>query len=383
MVMAVKKNDEDLPSNDKSRKPTAKKKFVLDDYKEEAGYNKGVKFKPLTWLPIRNIMGNTAFCDATGLGGLPANELVNIIGHTNTGKSCLLNEIAYSAQQEGVLPVLIITELKFSWEHLKGMGFEVQEIVDESTGNITYKGDFIFIDRTKFDTIEQMGDEVHKLLDAQKSGKLPVDLCFLIDSIGTIQSDMSFTKNSQNNEWDAGAISRVFGKGIVPRINMGKKDGQPYNNYMAVICQVWVRKPEVFRGLPKLAAKGGDTIPFNSTLQIVFGNVTNSGTSLLKAKKGANDVTYGIRTKVNIAKNHINGTSLTTKLVATPHGFLPDSKDDLIAKKYFKDNADYFMSQLGGGSVNDVNFIEENDEAELTPNQYDLIQTSGEEEAQD
>jgi len=367
-----------VPANNAVRKPTAVKPFDINKFKADNGLNKSVKFKPLKWLPVRNILGNTAFYDATGLPGIPANEMVNIIGHTNTGKSCLLNEIAYSAQQEGIIPVFVITELKFSWEHLKGMGFKVTEVVDETTGNITYEGDFIFLDRSDFNTIEEMGDKIHHLLDLQKTGKLPVDFCFLIDSIGTIQSEMSYSKNSQNNEWDAGAISRVFGKGIVPRINMGKKDGQPHNNYMAIICQVWVRKPEVFRGLPKLAAKGGDTIPFNSTIQIVFGNITNSGTSLLKAKKGGDDVTYGIRTKVNIAKNHVNGISLTTKLVATPHGFLPDSEKDVIAKKYFNDNAEYFMAQLGGGSVNDVTFTVENDEEELNPNSYQLIEVGDE-----
>ena len=116
-----------------------------------------------------------------------------------------------------------------------------------------------------FNTIEQMGDKINQLLNYQRDGKLPRDLCFLIDSIGTIQSEMSYTKDSTNNEWDAGAISRVFGKSIIPKINMCKKDNYPYDNYMAIICQVWVRKPEVFRGLPKLAAKGGDTILEGST----------------------------------------------------------------------------------------------------------------------
>ena len=360
-----------VPSNDKSRKPTAKKEFSLADFKKDTKLDSSVKFKPRRWLPIKNILGNTSFCDATGLPGIPANEMVNIIGHTDTGKSCLLNELAYSAQQCGVLPVFIITELKFSWEHIRSMGIEYTETIDQNTGEITYEGDFIFIDRSRFDTIEQMGDRINEILDYQKSGKLPRDLCFLIDSIGTIQSDMSFTKNSSNNEWDAGAISRVFGKSVIPRINLCKKDGYPHDNFMAIICQVWVRKPEVFRGLPKLAAKGGDTIPFNSTLQIVFGNVTNSGTSNLKAKKNGKEVVYATRTKVNIAKNHVTGISLVTKIIATPHGFIDDSPNDVKAKQYFKDHSKLFMDILGG-DINDVSFFEENDEEEYSMKNYQL-----------
>lgn len=370
----AKDNDKEVPQNPAVRKPVAKKTFSLDDFKKDFKLDKTVKFKPRKWLPITNVMGRNAFCEATGLPGLPANDVMNIIGHTDSGKSTLLLEIAYSCKKENVLPVFIITELKFAWEHLRTMGIDYDEEVDENTGEITYSGDFLFIDRSQFNTIEQMGDKINQLLNAQKDGKLPRDLCFLIDSIGTIQSDMSYTKDSQNNEWDAGAISRVFGKSIIPKINLCKKDNYPYNNYMAIICQVWVRKPEVFRGLPKIAAKGGDTIPFNSTIQVVFGNVTNSGISKLKVKKNGKEVTYATRTKVNIAKNHITGISLNTKLVATPHGFIADSASDVLAKQYFKENADLFMSILGGGNSEDVEFLEENNEEEYTYDATDAVE---------
>ena len=346
----------------------------MDDFKKDMKMDQTVKFKPRKWLPITNVLGDNAFCRATGLPGLPANDVMNIIGHTDSGKSSLLLEIAYSCQKEGVLPVFIITELKFAWEHLKTMGIKYDEIVDEETGEIMYSGDFLFIDRSQFNTIEQMGDKINQLLNLQKEGKLPRELCFLIDSIGTIPSEMSYSKDTQSNEWDAGAISRVFGKGVIPKINLCKKDNYPYNNYMAIICQVWVRKPEVFRGLPKLAAKGGDTIPFNSTIQVVFGNVTNSGVSKLKATKNGRDVVYATRTKVNLAKNHITGISLTTKIVATPHGFISDSPNDLLAKQYFKNNAKLFMEILGGGDINEVQFTEENNEEEYSS--FDLIETA-------
>jgi len=368
------KEKDGVPDNKPVRKPTEKKDFDLNKFKQNTKIGNVVKFKPTKWLPIKNVLGNSSFCDATGLPGIPANELVNIIGHTNTGKSCLLNEIAYSAQQNGVLPVFVITELKVSWEHMKMMGIEYTTEVDPQTGEITYDGDFLFIDRSQFDSIEQMGERINELLDYQQSGKLPRDLCFLIDSIGTIQCDLSISSNKSNNEWDAGAISRVFGKSVVPRINIGKKDGHVYDNYMALICQVWVRKPEVFKGLPKLAAKGGDTIPFNSTIQIVFGNVTNSGTSALKIKKNNTEITYATRTKVNIAKNHSTGISLSTKIVATPHGFIPDSKDDVLAKQYFKEHSEMFMKLLGGGSIDEVTYVEDNNEEEFSMTNFKLVE---------
>jgi hypothetical protein len=333
----TKQDSNTIPTN-KKRKPTAKKNFSLSDFKKKTKYDSSVKFKPVRWLPVENVLGKKTFMEATGLNGFIANEATQIFGHTDAGKSLLTNEVAYSCQKNGVLPVFIITELKFSWEHLKMMGFEYTEVVDEETGEITYDGEFIFMDRSQFNSIEEMGDRIMQLLDFQKNGDLPRDLCFIIDSIGTIQSDLSLKSNKSNNEWDAGAISRVFGKGVIPRINLCKKDGYPHDNWLIIVNQVWVR--------------------------IQFGNITNSGTSLLKVKKNGKEVVYATRTKVTIQKNHATGISLTTKLIATPHGFIEDSPADAVAKKYFKDHADVFLDLLGGGDVNDVEFDVENNEAE-------------------
>ncbi|MFW6219488.1 MAG: hypothetical protein ACOC33_01340 [bacterium] len=341
-----------------------KKEFSLVDYKKNKGYDQTVKFKPRTWIPITNVLGNSAFSDATGLKGIPKGECIQIMGHTDTSKSTLLLETAYSCQKNNVLPVFVITELKFAWEHLKMMGIEFDEIIDEDTGEVSYEGNFLFIDRSKFNTIEEMGKEINKILDDQEKGDLPVDLCFLIDSIGGLQSDMSYNKSSSNNEWDAGAISRVFGKSLMPRINLSKKDTHKFTNTLVVITQVWVRKPDSPVAKPRLASKGGDTIPFNSTLQIRFGNVTNSGTNKLKVKKNGKDVIYANRTRVTIEKNHVNGISTAAKLITTPHGFIEDN--DKKAKEYFTKYSDMFLDILGGGDVNDVVFFEEGSDEEDT-----------------
>jgi hypothetical protein len=49
----------------------------------------------------------------------------------------------FQPKREGILPVFIITEMKWSWEHAKMMGLEIDEIVDETTGEIVnYSGHF-------------------------------------------------------------------------------------------------------------------------------------------------------------------------------------------------------------------------------------------------
>jgi RecA/RadA recombinase len=98
----------EAPINNKSRKPTAKKEFSLADYKKSSGLDKAVKFKPRKWLTIKNALGNTAFMDATGfVNGIPLGECIQLQGHTDSGKTSLQFEIAYSCQQNNILPVLL------------------------------------------------------------------------------------------------------------------------------------------------------------------------------------------------------------------------------------------------------------------------------------
>lgn len=335
-----------------------KKEFSLSDFKKEQKLDKQAKFKKQEYIDIVNVLGNKSFSESTGVR-IPKSSCIQIQGHTDTGKSTLLFEIAYSCIKQNVIPVFVITELKFSFDHLKLMGIEVKEIVDETTGEVTYDGDFIYIDRSQFDTIESMGEKILHILELQEKGKLKADICFLLDSLGVTESEMSKSSKKSNNEWDAGAMSRTFGKAIMPRIDLTKTESFPYTATMVAINQVWVRKPENYGELPKQEPKGGTTYSFNSKIRIMFGLESKPGVSKLKIKYKNKEVTYATRTRVSIIKNHDNGISLTSKIVATPHGFIHDSEKDTLAKEYFKKYADFFMSQIGGGNPDEVEFTEE------------------------
>ena len=58
------------------------------------------------------------------------------LGHSDTGKTTAMIEAAVSAQNNGILPVFIITEMKWNWEHAQQMGLQVDEVVDKETGEI-------------------------------------------------------------------------------------------------------------------------------------------------------------------------------------------------------------------------------------------------------
>ena len=279
-----------------------------------------VKFKDQTWIPL-----SQAFQDTVSVPGIPIGHITLLRGHSDTGKTTCLLEAAVQAQKMGILPVLIITEMKWSWEHARQMGFQFEEVADPVTGEVVdYDGFFLYVDREKLGTIEDVAAFVVDILDEQKRGKLPYELCFFWDSVGSIPCRMSVEKASNNNEWNAGAMSQQFGNFVNQKIVMSRKESQPYTNTLVAINKVWVAKAEHIMGQPKMKNKGGDTMFFDSSLIITFGNVTNSGTNKIKASKNGKDVEFAKRTKLSCDKNHITGVTAANKLIMTVHGFIDD-----------------------------------------------------------
>jgi len=328
-----------------------KSSFNLNNFKNKKGLASNVKFKAQDWIPL-----SPAFQEVTSVPGIPLGHIVLLRGHSDTGKTTALLEAAVAAQKRGILPVFIITEMKWSWEHAKMMGFEVNEIFDEETGElIDYEGQFLYVDRETINTIEDVAAFILDLMDEQKKGSLPYDLMFLWDSIGSVPCEMSVKSNKNNNEWNAGAMSTQFGNNVNQRITLSRKESSKYTNTLVCVNKVWAAKPVVPMGQPKLMNKGGFAMWFDATFVVTFGNIADSGTSKLKAIKDGKQVEFAKRTNLQIDKNHINGIQSRGKIVMTPHGFILDNDKDL--KNYKESQKEEWKKVLGGG---DFNIIEEN-----------------------
>ena len=317
-------------------------KFDLSAFKDKKGLKQNVKFKEQTWIPL-----SQAFQDVTSIPGIPMGHIVLLRGHSDTGKTTALLETAVSAQKRGILPVFIITEMKWNWEHAKQMGLQVEEIVDELTGEITnYEREFIYADRETIHTIEDVAKFILDLIDEQKRGNLPYDLVFLWDSIGSVPCEMSVKSNKNNNEWNAGAMSTQFGNSVNQRITLSRKESSEFSNTLVCINKVWTAKAESPMGKPKLMNKGGFAMWFDSTFVVTFGNISNAGTSKIKAIKDGKQVEFAKRVNLQIDKNHINGVTTRGKIVMTPHGFINDNDKEL--KEYKNENAQAWKDILGG-----------------------------------
>ncbi len=143
-----------------------KANFNLEKFKEKKLLNTTVKFKEQRWIPF-----SKALQESISIPGAPMGHITLLRGHSNTGKTTALLELAINAQKMGILPVFIITEMKWSWEHAKQMGFEVEDVIDEATGEIIdYKGFFLYVDRSSLGTIEDVAEFIADLLDEQRKG---------------------------------------------------------------------------------------------------------------------------------------------------------------------------------------------------------------------
>jgi hypothetical protein len=327
--MAIKKKEISLSS--------IKDKFsTKTKYKETDYYNCG-----------------EAFFSACGIPGPVMGGINMFLGHSNTSKTTAMILSAVDAQKRGHLPVFIITEKKWSWEHSVELGLKATK-----NTNGEWDGDFIFNDG--FDTIEQATEFINQLLDAQEAGDLPYNLLFLWDSIGSLPCQMTF-EGKGGGMHNAKVLADKIGMGIHSRISKSKKEDYPYYNTLVILNQPWVALPDNPFGQPEIKAKGGEAVWLASSLVFLFGNQKNAGINHITATKNSRTVSYAIRTKVSILKNHVNGLGYKDgKIIAIPQGYIPDTKEAL--EDYKKQYSSYWGAILTGtGEI----VLDEKEEAEI------------------
>lgn len=281
-----------------------------------------------------------AFTTACGVPGPVMGGINMMLGHSNSGKTTAMILAAADAQKKGHLPVFIITEKKWSWEHAVELGLQAKK-----GENGEWEGNFIFND--SFDYIEQATDFINEILDEQEKGNIPYSLLFLWDSVGSIPCLMTF-EGKGGKMHNASALADKIGMGLHSRISKSKKDDYPYYNTLIVVNQPWVLLADNPFGQPEIKPKGGEALYLASSLVFLFGQQKKAGVNHIDATKNGRKVSYAIRTKVSILKNHVNGIAFKDgKIIAVPQGFIEDTKESL--DKYKKEYSDYWSKILGGG----------------------------------
>jgi len=325
---------------------TANQTFDLDAFLADENISSEPQDKDLTWVPL-----SKAWHDAIKLPGFPRGYVSLVRGYSNTGKSTAFYEAISGAQKIGDIPVVMETEGNWSWEHAEQCGVQFTEIVNKDTGEITRKPKGFILMRGKdfyekyklYDhkdskwakkptrrepVIEDVSFFMGEMLDKQAEGKLPHNLCFLWDSIGTLNCYKSATSNTSNNMWNAGAMG-VFQSLVNYKIPSSRDITSPFTNTFISVQKIWL---DSMNGTV-IRHRGGDFMFYNSRLIVHLGGILTHGTHKLHAESLGQKFQYGTRCDIKCEKNHITGIERKGKIASTPHGYInPDEEAQYKAK---------------------------------------------------
>jgi len=308
-----------------------KKEFNFNDIKNK--FSTKTKYKPESFYNC-----GEAFYEASGLPGPVMGGINMFLGHSNSSKTTAMILSAADAQRKGHLPVFIITEKKWSWEHAVELGLQAEKNEDGE-----WEGHFIFND--SFDYIEQATDFMNDILGAQEKGDIPYSVVFCFDSIGSIPCKQTYD-GAGGGMHTAKVLADKIGMGLHSRISKSKKEDYPYYNTLIVVNQPWVLLPDGPFGQTEIKSKGGEAVWLASSLVFLFGNQKKAGINHIDATKNGRKVSFAIRTKISILKNHVNGLGYKDgKIIAVHNGYIADTKEAL--DKYKKDYSDYWRTKMG------------------------------------
>lgn len=330
----------------KPRKIIEKKEFDLDEFLDSENIDSNPKDKEITWVPL-----SKAWHDALKLPGFPRGYVSLVRGYSNTGKSTAFYEAIVGCQKIGDLAIVIETEGNWNDEHAKQVGVKYREVVDKTTGEVTEKPDGFILIKSKDlynryknynhqdskmmtkptrlePVIEDVSLFISEMIQKQEDGLIQKNICFLWDSIGTLNCYKSACSNTSNNMWNAGAMG-VFQAIVNFKIPSSRSEDNEYTNTMICVQKIWL---DNMNGTV-IKHKGGEFMFFNSRIIVHIGGILTHGTKKLTAKALNQDFQYGTEAKIRCEKNHVTGIERNGVIASTPHGYVnPDELDEYKTK---------------------------------------------------
>lgn len=397
------------------KKGAGVKKSGLAAFKEKKGmnYNEGDVVKTSTSnadKPMRWLLMPEAFTDALKIN-IPLNYFSLVVGHSNSGKSTVLNHVIVAAQKQGLTPVIFDTENNFDFTYAIDMGMEAKPIygnvevenVDPETGEVTvtnerrivsYDGNFLYFNNAilaetygkndystgkdngkprKVAVIEDIAFCMNELLTAQDEGELDTGLVFVWDSVGSINCWKSYKSSTNNAMWDAAALSVAFNGIINDRIPRSRKVSSKYDNAFIACNKVWLdsMKNPMPGAPPSLALKGGNSFYYGARLILLCGSQLSASVKKLVATSKGLNYNYALQTKLKVLKNQLPSPYTVTyegEVICTPHGLISTDKD--VLDQYKKTHVADILKQLNASSDGSVK-VTENDDIEYGEEEAD------------
>ena len=399
------------------KKPISRKN-TISDLKAKMGFNVSVEKgeikgasnadKPMEWIIMPE-----AFQRAVKLPGFPEGYVSTVCGHSNTGKSTLVNHAIVAAQRQGLIPVIYDTENNFDFKYAMDMGMDATpvygevdvETIDPETGEITivsenriveYDGPFfyfnnaILIDRygdIDYQTgkrggkkrtsavIEDMVYSINEFLEYQANGDIDQGFLFIWDSVGSIGGLKSYNSKVGNNMFDAGTISAAFQEIMESKIPSSRKISSKYTNTMILINKVWLDGTSSPVGPPSLEMKGGKSITYRSRLIILLGGQLKASIKRLSAVSKGLTYNYGIQTKIKVIKNQLPSPFNVTyegEFICTDIGIIGTDKEE--QDEYRKTHVGDILKKLNEiADNNGKGHITESDSVEIMESEEEIV----------
>ena len=355
--------------------------------------------KPTEFIPMPD-----AYVEALKLPGIPMGYLTLCTGWSNTGKSTLKNCLIASCINNGILPVIYETESNFDFQYAIDCGMKATPVygdvevddVDTETGEIIgthtekkikrYDGNFIFFDskvladmygdndystgkktktKRKIAVIEDIAYSMNEILDMQDAGDIQQPICFIWDSVGSIDSYRSYSSKTNNAMFNAGALSVAFNTIVNNRIPISRKISEKYTNTFFCVNKIWNDSMSSMAGVPSIELKGGKSFFFAARLVIHVGGVAKAATKKLTATSKGSNYTYGIISKIRVNKNQLPSPyniSYENEIACVHNGLASPDRLEEYKKVYMKDILKRIEDGLENGeklNTEDVEFIEE------------------------
>jgi len=252
-----------------------------------------------------------------GIPGIPLGHITQIYGKSDTGKTSLLFHAAAKAQEQGVLPVFIMTEGKVDWGRAEKMGVNMEQCIKNEECMYLEEA-FTFID---------------KIVSDVSMGELPHDVLLLWDSVGSLPSKDEVKDNEDGTTEKKASMMRAA-KAIRENMRIVQRKINATRNYsypkyvgLMILNQAYISPPTFTGGMPKLVPYGGDAIWYAASAVWKMG-----GKGKLAATKNGMDFDFGLISRLSVEKNHISDLAMTGEFVITPDAFLPNEKGAI--KKY-------------------------------------------------
>lgn len=105
--------------------------------------------------------------------------------------------------------------------------------------------------------VEDVAYSINDILNAQRDGYIQQDICFIWDSVGSLDCYKAISSNVNNNMWNAGALSVAFNNILNSRIPSSRSVASQYTNTFVCVNKIWNDSMNAVGPAASIELKGG------------------------------------------------------------------------------------------------------------------------------